>query len=62
MFRLNRSRSGEAFELQQWLGHKDPSSTQHYIKITPTKLMNSYKKAGYFERNIRAIEVLHSCD
>jgi hypothetical protein len=46
------------FELQQWLGHKDPSSTQHYIKITPTKLMNSYKKAGYFERNVRAIEVL----
>ena len=46
------------FELQHWLGHKDPSSTQHYIKITPTKLMNSYKKAGYFERNVRAIEVL----
>ncbi len=46
------------FELQQWLGHKDPSSTQHYVKITPTKLMNSYKKAGYFERNVRAIEVL----
>ncbi len=46
------------FELQQWLGHKHPSSTQHYIKITPTKLMNSYTKAGYFERNVRAIEVL----
>lgn len=46
------------FELQQWLGHKQPSSTQHYIKITPTKLMNSYAKAGYFERNVRAIEVL----
>ncbi len=46
------------FELQQWLGHKDPSSTQHYIRITPTKLMSSYRKAGYFERNVRAIEVL----
>ena len=46
------------FELQQWLGHKHPSSTQYYIKITPTKLMNSYRKAGYFERNVRAIEVL----
>lgn len=46
------------FELQEWLGHKHPSSTQHYAKITPTKLMKSYAKAGYFERNLRAIEVL----
>ena len=46
------------FELQQWLGHADASSTQHYVKITPTKLMSSYKKAGYLERNVRAIEVL----
>ena len=46
------------FELQEWLGHKHPSSTQHYAKITPTKLMKSYAKAGYFERNVRAIEVL----
>jgi hypothetical protein len=46
------------FELQQWLGHKHHSSTQHYINVTPTKLMNSYAKAGYFERNVRAIEVL----
>jgi integrase len=46
------------FELQEWLGHKNPSSTQHYAKLTPTKLMSSYAKAGYFERNVRAIEVL----
>lgn len=46
------------FELQEWLGHKHPSSTQHYAKITPTKLMKAYAKAGYFERNLRAIEVL----
>lgn len=46
------------FELQEWLGHKHPSSTQHYVKITPTKLMKAYAKAGYFERNVRAIEVL----
>ncbi|WP_326970256.1 tyrosine-type recombinase/integrase [Citrobacter freundii] len=24
------------FELQRWLGHSSPSSTQHYIDITPT--------------------------
>ncbi len=46
------------FELQEWLGHKHPSSTQHYAKITPTKLIKAYAKAGYFERNVRAIEVL----
>lgn len=46
------------FEVQAWLGHKHPSSTQHYAKINPMKLTRSYEKAGYFERNIRAIEVL----
>lgn len=46
------------FELQEWLGHRLPSSTQRYARITPTKLMKSYSDAGYFGRNLRAIEVL----
>ncbi len=46
------------FELQEWLGHRLPSSTQRYAKITPTKLVKSYSDAGYFRRNLRAIEVL----
>ena len=46
------------YELQEWLGHRLPSSTQRYAKITPTKLMKSYSDAGYFGRNLRAIEVL----
>jgi integrase len=46
------------FELQQWLGHSSPHSTQHYAKITPLKLAKSYADAGYFARNLRAIEVL----
>ena len=46
------------FELQQWLGHSTPAATQHYAKITPTKLAKSYADAGYFKRNLRAIEVL----
>jgi hypothetical protein len=46
------------FELQEWLGHRLPSSTQRYAKITPAKLMKSYSDAGYFGRNLRAIEVL----
>ncbi len=46
------------FKLQEWLGHAIPTATQHYAKITPTKLAKSYSDAGYFARNLRAIEVL----
>jgi hypothetical protein len=46
------------FELQEWLGHGTPAATQHYARITPTKLAKSYADAGYFARNLRAIEVL----
>ncbi len=46
------------FELQEWLGHRSPESTRHYTKITPTKLAKSYQDAGYFARNVRAVEVL----
>jgi len=46
------------FELQNWLGHRWANSTQHYLALSPTKLVNSYLDAGYFARNIRAVEVL----
>ncbi|WP_424532795.1 tyrosine-type recombinase/integrase [Sphaerisporangium viridialbum] len=46
------------FELQEWLGHRSPETTQHYAKITPNKLAQAYKDAGYFARNVRTIEVL----
>lgn len=46
------------FELQAWLGHKDPATTQHYAKISPNTLSKAYTEAGYFARNIRTIEVL----
>jgi integrase len=46
------------FELQAWLGHRSPYSTQRYTRITPTKLARAYNDAGYFARNIRTIEVL----
>ncbi len=46
------------FELQAWLGHKHPNTTQHYTKISPTKLAKSYADAGYFSRNVRTIAVL----
>ena len=46
------------FELQAWLGHRSPESTQHYAKITPNTLARAYSDAGYFARNVRTIEVL----
>ena len=46
------------FELQAWLGHASPETTQHYAKITPNTLTRAYRDAGYFERNVRTIEVL----
>jgi integrase len=46
------------FELQAWLGHSSPQSTQHYARITPTRLAKAYADAGYFGRNVRAVEVL----
>jgi integrase len=46
------------FELQEWLGHRSAQSTQCYAKISATKMARSYAQAGYFERNLRAIDVL----
>lgn len=46
------------FELQAWLGHRSPASTQHYAKVTPTKLTQAYQQADYFARNVRTIQVL----
>ncbi|GAA5103865.1 tyrosine-type recombinase/integrase [Haloechinothrix salitolerans] len=46
------------FELQAWLGHRSPESTQHYAKISPNTLAKAYNDAGYFARNTRTIEVL----
>lgn len=46
------------FDLQEWLGHRNPNSTQYYAQVTPTQLAKKYERAGYFERNVRTIEVL----
>jgi hypothetical protein len=46
------------FELQAWLGHASPETTQHYAKITPNTLTRAYRDAGYFERNVRTIDLL----
>jgi integrase len=45
-------------ELQQWPGHRWPSSTQHYFQILPTKLGRAYADADYLRRNVRTVDVL----
>src|SRR3954469_5575146 len=35
------------FELQAWLGHRSPETTQHYAQITPNTLTKAYTDAGY---------------
>ena len=46
------------FELQAWLGHRSPETTQYDARITPTTLAKAYTDADYFARNVRTIEVL----
>jgi integrase len=46
------------FDLQKWLGHELVQTTLSYVAISPTRLAKSYANAGYFARNVRAIEVL----
>lgn len=56
---LYNAREGMTFhDLQAWLGHRMPESTQHYVAISPTRQAESYAAAGYFERNQRLIDVL----
>jgi integrase len=55
---FNAAEPMSLFELQEWLGHRYIGSTQHYAKISPTRLAKSKAKAEYFERNLRLIDIL----
>ena len=46
------------FELQAWLGHRSPATTQHYVAFNPTRLARAYTEAQYFQRNLRMMNVL----
>jgi hypothetical protein len=39
----------------EWLGHKDPKSTQHYARVNPTRLASTYTHA---DRTSHLVEVL----
>jgi len=43
------------WELMQWLGHTNPSSTQQYARVNPTKVAVAYECA---ERTSRLVDVL----
>lgn len=45
-------------DLREWLGHKHYSSTRHYAAILQRRLTGAYRKADYFARNMRTIQVL----
>lgn len=45
-------------DLKEWLGHKHFSSTRHYAAILQRRLTAAYRKADYFARNVRTIQVL----
>jgi integrase len=49
-------------QLQEWLGHRDPGSTQHYAKVSPTKLAKAYADTAYLQQNARLVEVLLDVD
>lgn len=45
-------------DLKEWLGHKHFSSTRYYAAILQRRLTAAYRKADYFARNVRTIQVL----
>ena len=55
---LNASEPLSLVDLKEWLGHKHYSSTRHYATILQRRLTAAYKKADYFARNVRTIQVL----
>lgn len=55
---LNAPEPLSLVDLREWLGHKHDSSTRHYATILQRRLTAAYKKADYFARNVRTIQVL----
>jgi hypothetical protein len=57
--KLYNGRAGlTPIEVMNWLGHKDFSSTQHYLELTPTKLMRAFHQTSKLSENLRFVNVL----
>ena len=48
----------DIFQLKEYLGHRQLSSTQSYVRVDPTRLARQVAQAGYLEQNLATIEVL----
>lgn len=46
------------YEAMAWLGHRHFSSTQHYLDLTPTKLMKAFNKANREFSSTHMVEAL----
>jgi integrase len=47
-----------SMEVMKWLGHRSFASTQHYLELTPTKLMRAFHRQGALSEKIRYVSVL----
>ena len=45
-------------EVMGWLGHTHFSSTQHYLELTPVRLMTAFHKGAKLTENLRMIDVV----
>ncbi|MBS1092651.1 site-specific integrase [Gluconobacter sp. Dm-74] len=45
-------------EVMNWLGHTHFSSTQHYLELTPVRLMTAFHKSAKMTENLRMVSVL----
>jgi integrase len=45
-------------ELSAWMGHSELGSTQHYAKVSPTKLADKYRESAVLEHNVAYVEAL----
>lgn len=56
---LYNAREGMSLEeLQAWLGHRFPESTQHYVSVGSSRQAQAYAAAGYLDQNKRLVAVL----
>jgi hypothetical protein len=45
-------------EVMRWLGHRRLASGQHYIALTPTRLMTAFHKSSKLTETLRTVSVL----